>query len=131
MQRPTRRTDVRPIEHAGGYENPIPYSVEVLHRSKQTFSTNPTLVGTAQRAVPTVGEGGSRGAAASDLPPLAQSRSVLLAVEMKEGNIIGQFNETARGVIDTAKERLPEGVEVLTLSDQRRPSVIVSITSCA
>src|ERR1051326_2363537 len=39
-----------------GYENPIPYSVEVLHRD------------------------GPDGA-------LAQARSVLLAVEMKEGNI--------------------------------------------
>src|SRR5439155_5354749 len=120
-----------------GYENPIPYSVEVLHRSKQTFSTNPTLVGTsrcdvpareaaggivapltAQRAVPTGAEGRSERAAVSDLEPLTQARSVLLAVEMKEGNIIGKFNETIHSVLDAAKSRLPEGVEIITLSDQ-------------
>jgi multidrug efflux pump len=70
-----------------GYENPIPYNVEVIHR------------GTPD------GE-------------LTQARSVLLAIEMKEGNIIGQFNEKVREVFAAAKSRLPEGVEIVTLSDQ-------------
>ena len=70
-----------------GYENPIPYSVDVLHRA-----------------------GAKR--------QLTQARSVLLAVEMKEGNIIGKFDETVRKAIKEAQPRLPEGVEVLTLSDQ-------------
>jgi multidrug efflux pump subunit AcrB len=82
-----------------GYENPIPYSVEVLHRNKQTLI-------------------GGEGAASPDSSPLTQARSVLLAVEMKEGNIIGKFDKTIRTVLDAARSRLPEGVEIITLSDQ-------------
>lgn len=70
-----------------GFENPISYRADVLHR-------------------PASGRG------------LAESRSVLLAIEMKEGNNIAQFNERVRQVVTAAKPRLPEGLEVLTLSDQ-------------
>lgn len=70
-----------------GYENPIPYNVEVLHRA---------------------GVNGE----------LKQARCVLLAIEMKEGNIISQFDARVRDVLDAAKSRLPEGVEIVTLSDQ-------------
>jgi len=70
-----------------GYQNPIPYSVEVLHRH------------------------GERG-------PLLAARSVLLAVEMKQGHIIGRFNESVEAVLSQARTRLPEGMEILTLSDQ-------------
>jgi multidrug efflux pump subunit AcrB len=70
-----------------GYENPIPYNVEVIDR------------------------GSSNG-------PLAQARSVLLAIEMKEGNKISLFNESVREVLNAAKARLPEGVGIITLSDQ-------------
>ena len=70
-----------------GYQNPIPYSVDVLHRTHA---------------------GGK----------LEEARSVLLAVEMKEGNLISQFNDSVHAVLNQAKSRLPEGVEILTLSDQ-------------
>jgi multidrug efflux pump subunit AcrB len=70
-----------------GYQNPIPYSVEVLRR-----------------------EPGSH--------QLSSARAVLLAVEMKEGNIIGRFNEAVRSVLDQVRGQLPEGIEILTLSDQ-------------
>ena len=70
-----------------GYENPIPFNVQVLHRPKP-------------------GE------------PLQEARSVLLAVEMKEGHIIGNFNQAVQDVIGQVRERLPDGVRVLALSDQ-------------
>lgn len=70
-----------------GYENPIPYSVEVLKRT-------------------------------SAKGDLQQRRAVLVAVEMKEGNIIGQFNREVAGAVERAKPRLPDGVEIMTLSDQ-------------
>jgi len=70
-----------------GYENPIPYNVDVVHR-------------------------------AAPNEPLTQARSVLLAIEMKEGNKISEFNATVRAVLGAAKSRLPEGVEIITLSDQ-------------
>lgn len=70
-----------------GYENPIPYNVEVLHRGSRN------------------GE-------------LRSARSVLLAIEMKEGNKIGLFNERVCAVFAAAKPRLPQGVEIVTLSDQ-------------
>lgn len=70
-----------------GYENPIPFSVDVLHRAP---------------------EGG----------PLREARSVLLAIEMKEGNIIGDFNRAVRNVTRDLQKRLPDGVQILALSDQ-------------
>ena len=69
-----------------GYEDPIPFRVEVLQRD-----------------------------AAGQL---AQQRGVLLAVEMKEGNIIGQFDRDVQRVIAQLQPRLPDGVEILKLSDQ-------------
>lgn len=69
-----------------GYENPISYDVDVLHRT------------------------GSAG--------LNSARSVLLAIEMKEGNIIRDFDQNVRSVLHNAKSRLPEGIEIITLSDQ-------------
>lgn len=78
-----------------GYENPVSYSVEVLHRA--TGATNST-----------------------QLAPLTPARSVLLAIEMKEGNKISAFDQAVRGVLDGARPRLPEGVQIATLSDQPR-----------
>ncbi len=72
-----------------GYENPIPFKVDVLHRKQP-------------------------GA------PLQEARCVMLAVEMKEGNIIGRFGHQASKVVNAVKQRFPEGMEVLTLSDQPR-----------
>src|SRR5207248_1054933 len=124
-----------------GDENPIPYSVEVLHRSKQTLAPALSLserkrekniqrLDKTERGETTDrlenvlplprrgGEGRGEGAALSDSAPLTPARSVLLAIEMKEGNIIGQFNETIRTVLDAAGSRLPEGMEIISLSDQ-------------
>ena len=50
--------------------------------------------------------------------PLREQRAVIVAVEMKVGNIIGHFNDEVRQVADKLTERLPEGMEVQTLSDQ-------------
>jgi multidrug efflux pump subunit AcrB len=50
--------------------------------------------------------------------PLEQVRSVLVAVEMKEGNIIGRFNDQVRDVVRRFASRLPEGMSVEVLSDQ-------------
>ncbi|MCI0537311.1 MAG: efflux RND transporter permease subunit, partial [Verrucomicrobiales bacterium] len=94
-----------------GYENPIPYNVEVLHR--------PSLVGADVRRLTTSQTcAGNQSHLTSAPTKLRAARSVLLAIEMKEGNIIGQFNHNVRGVLDLAKARLPEGVEIVTLSDQ-------------
>ncbi len=49
---------------------------------------------------------------------LKEWRSVLLAVEMKEGNIIRDFGRDVGSVIDQFKARLPEGIEISKLSDQ-------------
>lgn len=74
-----------------GYENPIQFKVDVLHRP------------------------------AADAP-LRDARAVLLAVEMKDGSIIGQFSDAVTRVVDrfasVDNPRLPEGLEVVTLSDQ-------------
>jgi multidrug efflux pump subunit AcrB len=71
-----------------GYENPIAFSVDVLHR-------------------------------ADAKSPLAEARAVLVAVEMKEGNIIGRFNDDVRAVLDHfCRDRLDEGMDLVTLSDQ-------------
>ena len=50
--------------------------------------------------------------------PLREQRSVMVAVEMKTGNIIGHFNEEVQAVADKLRERLPEGMDFQTLSDQ-------------
>lgn len=124
-----------------GYENPISYSVEVLHRKEPApkpvlgASTcgegNPVqeLGGSACsetfkegdrpfQSPPREGMRQSVGTRASGLPPLEQARSVLLAIEMKEGNKISEFNRAVRNVLEAARPRLPEGVDIITLSDQ-------------
>ena len=45
-------------------------------------------------------------------------RAVLVAVEMKNGQIIRHFNASVRSAMDAVKARLPEGLEVRLLSDQ-------------
>ncbi len=49
---------------------------------------------------------------------LAERRSVLLAIEMKEGNNIRDFGHEVSKVINQFKSRLPEGIEISKLSDQ-------------
>lgn len=54
---------------------------------------------------------------------LAENRSVLLAVEMKDGQIIGKFRDQVTSMLEQSRELLPEGVAVVTLSDQ--PTAVV------
>ncbi len=49
---------------------------------------------------------------------LQSSRSVLLAVEMKKGNVIGTFDKDVGGVVAGIAKDLPQGMEVLRVSDQ-------------
>ncbi|HMJ04622.1 MAG TPA: efflux RND transporter permease subunit [Chthoniobacterales bacterium] len=50
--------------------------------------------------------------------PLREQRAVMVAVEMKVGNIIGRFNDAVQGAAEKLRQRLPEGMEIQTLSDQ-------------
>ncbi|MEI7732248.1 MAG: efflux RND transporter permease subunit [Verrucomicrobiota bacterium] len=49
---------------------------------------------------------------------IAQQRSVLLAVEMKDGQIIGSFDQQVSQALQQFKEQLPDGVEIQTISNQ-------------
>jgi multidrug efflux pump subunit AcrB len=51
-------------------------------------------------------------------------RSVMVAVEMKDGKIIRQFNQDALNVAESMKGRMPEGMEIRVLSDQ--PTAVAS-----
>jgi multidrug efflux pump subunit AcrB len=50
--------------------------------------------------------------------PLDTRRSVMVAVEMKDGKIIRQFNQNALNAAAAMKARMPEGMEIRVLSDQ-------------
>ncbi len=45
-------------------------------------------------------------------------RAVMVAVEMRDGKIIRNFNEDVTKVVETMKARMPEGLEFRVLSDQ-------------
>lgn len=45
-------------------------------------------------------------------------RSVMVAVEMRDGKIIRHFNDDVMKVVQTMQTRVPEGIEFRTLSDQ-------------
>ncbi len=47
---------------------------------------------------------------------MARDRSVLLAIEMKPGAVIGQFNRAVGAAVE--RIHLPDGMDVLTVSDQ-------------
>lgn len=49
---------------------------------------------------------------------LKRQRSVLLAVEMKSGNVIGDFAREVRAAIERVQPQIGSGVEVVTVSDQ-------------
>ena len=49
---------------------------------------------------------------------LRERRAVLLAVEMKSGHIIGRFNRAVEEAVGRLKQRLPEGVDIVRVSDQ-------------
>lgn len=104
-----------------GYQDPIPFRVEVLARARANAAT---VVGQASRLPQgRLGRGRNAGetpltAAGTAAPLLDQRRAVLLAVEMKEGNIIGQFGADVQKVVASLENRLPDGVKILKLSDQ-------------
>ncbi|MFO1477798.1 MAG: efflux RND transporter permease subunit [Verrucomicrobiota bacterium] len=75
-----------------GYETPIPYSADVLARDAAAGSVRPA--------------------------PLTSHRAVLLAVEMKEGRIIGSFEKEVLASVDRVRAGLPDGMQILVLSDQ-------------
>jgi multidrug efflux pump subunit AcrB len=50
--------------------------------------------------------------------PLRTERAVMLGVEMKSGNITSHFNADVQRVAEKLRGRLPEGLEIQTLSDQ-------------
>ena len=50
--------------------------------------------------------------------PLREHRAVMVAVEMKVGNIIGDFNRAVQVAAAKLRERLPEGMEIQAISDQ-------------
>lgn len=49
---------------------------------------------------------------------MTRDRSVLLAVEMKKGNVIGAFDRDVAGVVERFAHGLPQGMRVLKVSDQ-------------
>jgi multidrug efflux pump subunit AcrB len=50
--------------------------------------------------------------------PMKSCRAVLLAVEMRDGRIIRDFNRQVTGLMESMKARMPEGMDVRVLSDQ-------------
>jgi len=80
------------------YESPIPYKVDVLGRTSQNGST---LRSTA-----------------TENGPLDTRRAVMVAVEMRDGEIIRYFNRDVMKVAAAMKARMPEGLEFRVLSDQ-------------
>src|SRR6266550_4597671 len=50
--------------------------------------------------------------------PVGDFRAVMVAVEMKDGKIIGGFNDDVNHLVANIKPRLPEGLEIQKLSDQ-------------
>ena len=49
---------------------------------------------------------------------MVKEPSVLLAVEMKKGNVIGTFDQDVAAVVGKFSERLPKGMEIRRISDQ-------------
>ena len=100
-----------------GYETPIPFRVEVLKRDSASRVGHSTF--NVQRSTSNSPSGRADVQhPASESVPLASHRSVLLAVEMKEGNIIGDFDRQVLAVVNHFQERLSDGMEMFKLSDQ-------------
>src|SRR3974390_1194687 len=90
------------------YESPISYKVDVLGTDgagPKSEVRNPKSEGSPKSKVESAG-------------PLDTRRSVMVAVEMRDGKIIRYFNEDVMKVADRMKARIPEGLEFRVLSDQ-------------
>lgn len=90
------------------YESPIPYKADVLGRVTPEGVHAPS----ASRAVSSANQVEDRA------QELDLRRSVMVAVEMRDGKIIRNFNEDVTKVVETMKTRAPEGIEFRGLSDQ-------------
>ncbi|MCL4789948.1 MAG: efflux RND transporter permease subunit, partial [Verrucomicrobia bacterium] len=91
------------------YESPISYKVDVLGRlGAETGAHAASAHDSHGTAKP------SDGLASA----LDSRRSVMVAVEMREGKIIRHFNEDVMKLVDRMKSRTPEGIEFRVLSDQ-------------
>ncbi|MCC6232042.1 MAG: efflux RND transporter permease subunit, partial [Verrucomicrobiales bacterium] len=76
-----------------GYENPMTFSTGTLERGPAGGSAEPGALLPARRAV-------------------------MVAVEMKSGRIIREFDAEVAAVVGQVQARLPEGMRVVKLSDQ-------------
>lgn len=94
---PVYLRDVFDVRRA--YEDPLPMFVEVYQRPEPVGLAEPKLAG------------GKR-------PALTPGRSVLISVEMKEGEKIGEFNAAVQTAIAKVRPIVPDGVAFVTLSDQ-------------
>jgi multidrug efflux pump subunit AcrB len=88
------------------YESPMPYKVDVVGRTGSALGA-PASSGNDQHA------GRNAGA-----PSLDTRRAVMVAVEMRDGEIIRYFNRDVTKVASAMKARMPEGLEFRVLSDQ-------------
>ncbi|HOW65988.1 MAG TPA: efflux RND transporter permease subunit [Candidatus Paceibacterota bacterium] len=84
-----------------GYENPIPYAVDLLKRSKPDGHLN-------------------------------TYRSVLVSVEMKEGQNISRFDRQVRAALEAMHGSMADGIEVIPVSDQPRAVTqrLITFYSC-
>jgi len=129
---PTYLRDV--FEVRRGYENPVVYEVSVRERVREGGAPGAggrgasripeSRTGTVKRVMegsaPSVSE---REQEAGRSVPLhsgswMEKRAVMVAVEMKEGRIIREFARQAAAAAAAVERRLPEGMKVVTLSDQ-------------
>lgn len=95
-----------------GYQNPTEFAVGVLAR-------DPAHGGAGAGSGSGSGQGSEAAAgSAAGLAPLEGHRAVMMAVEMKEGRIIRDFAAEVRSAVAAVEARLPEGMRIVTLSDQ-------------
>lgn len=99
------------------YESPIPYKVDVLGRSENNGARLSPAAAGHTRPEGAAGED-TRAPSSVENAPLDSRRAVMIAVEMRDGKIIHDFNEDVRKVVAAMKTRAPEGIEFRVLSDQ-------------
>jgi multidrug efflux pump subunit AcrB len=91
------------------YESPISYKVDVLGRVEGTSPKSEVRSPKSENSPESEVQCAS---------PLDTRRSVMVAVEMRDGKIIRHFNEDVMKVVERMKSRTPEGLEFRVLSDQ-------------
>ncbi len=116
----TMRTEGRnfPVQLSGEYktEHDMLGTVVGLSRKgapvylRDTFEVRRMYESPIPYKVDVLGQAGENG--------LDSRRAVMVAVEMRDGKIIRDFNEDVTKVVDAMKKRAPEGIEFRVLSDQ-------------